>query len=107
MNSTSNFHTENDEASKQNVARLVREAISQVPPLSGITMEVEEKGIYSYQISNQFWWKVPIIPHPFPARLFPLYEVMAEVEEWLRDKNVNNIILFAGDFTEEASAVAV
>lgn len=107
MNTTQNSRDEDTETGKQDIARLVRAAITQVPPLNGTKLEVDEKGIYSYQISNQFWWKVPIIAHPFPVRLFPLYEVMAEVEERLHDENVKNIILFAGDFAEEASAVAV
>ncbi len=106
MNTTQNFRAEDNETGKQDIARLVREAITQVPPLNGTTLEVDEKGIYSYQISNQFWWKVPIIAHPFPARLFPLYEVMAEIEERLRDENVNNIILFASDFAEETSVAS-
>lgn len=106
MSNMSNFHSKHDEAGKQKVARLVREAITQVPPLTGTTLDVNEKGIWSYHIGNQFWWKVPIIPHPFPTRLFPLYEVIAEIEERLQSDN-HNIILFAGDFTEEASAVAV
>ena len=105
MSNMSNFHSKHDEAGKQDVARLVREAITQVPPLNGVTLEVDEKGIYSYQLSNQFWWKVPIIPHPFPTRLFPLYEVIAEIEERLQSDN-HNIILFAGDFAEEASTYA-
>lgn len=94
-----------DAVAKQNIANQVREAIAQVPPINGMVLEVDEQGIYTYEIGNQRWWKVPLIAHPFPQRLFPLYELMAEIEEQLQSNN-QNIILFAGDFGEETSVVS-
>jgi hypothetical protein len=92
---------------KREIARQVREAITQVPPLEGTTLEVDEKGIYSSIVGDKRWWRVPLIPRPYPRRLFPLYEVMAEIEEQLRDLNSDDILLFAGDFTQTTPAEPV
>ncbi len=89
-----------EKAAKAAVAQQVREAIALVPPLENMTLEVDEQGIYASSVGGQHWWRVPLIPSPYPHRLFPLYEVMAEIEEKLRSENHTNIILFAGDFTE-------
>lgn len=100
-----NADVEVDAVARQNIASQVRQAITQVPPVNGMVLEVNEQGIYTYQIGSQHWWKVPIIAHPFPQRLFPLYELLAEIEELLQSNNLN-IILFAGDFGEETSVAS-
>lgn len=100
-----NADIEVDAVAKQNIADQVRQAIAQVPPVNSMVLEVDEQGIYTYQIGNQRWWKVPIIACPFPQRLFPLYELMAEIEELLQSNNLN-VILFAGDFGEETSVAS-
>ena len=89
------------QAAKAEVAQQVREAIAHVPPLQGTTLEVDEQNIYASSVSNQRWWRVPLTPYPYPVRLSPLYEVMAEIEEHLRDEQHNDIILFVGDFAEQ------
>ncbi len=68
------IHTDEQTDAKREVAAQVRAAIAQVEPLAGIELAVDETGIYSSAVGNQVWWRVPIIPRPYPERLFPLYD---------------------------------
>jgi hypothetical protein len=103
------IHTDEQTDAKREIAAQVRAAIAQVKPLAGIELEVDEPGIYASTVGNQVWWRVPIVPHPYPERLFPLYEVLTEIEEQLRNgeqhKIAPNIILFAGDFADNAAQI--
>jgi hypothetical protein len=86
------------------IASYVREAIAKVPPLDNMALYVDEPRIYESAVGNQLWWRVPIVPRPSPERLFPLYEVMAEVQQRLRAESHDNIILFAADVDDTVAA---
>ncbi len=86
------------------IAQAVRQVIASVPPLEATTMEVDDTGIYSTENGGKKWWHVPIIPNPWPHRMYALYEVLAEIEGVLQDEQDLDILLFAGEPTEKISA---
>lgn len=61
--------------------------------VNGITFDVVPDKIR--KIDN--WWRVPIRPSQWPERVFPLYEVLAEIEDELRDNNHLDILLSLGE----------
>ena len=86
------------------VANFVREAIAAAPPFDDMTLDVDENGIFSTISGDKAWWRVPVIPHPWPERMYALYEALAEVEGMLQDEQGLDIILFPG---EPAEATAI
>src|SRR2546430_2591495 len=68
------------------IAAAVREAITHVPPLANITLEVLDEGIFPSSVADQTWWRVPVVASPAPERLFPVYELLAEIQQHLRDQ---------------------
>lgn len=88
---------------KQEVARLVRESISQTRLPNGLQLEVEDKGVVATQIGNKTWWRVPIYATPLPDYLFTLYEALADVEGNLQDDRGLDILLFSVDTPLPAS----
>ena len=94
----------NDRATEQHeIAESVREAILQVPPLGNVTLDVLEQGIYPSTVADQTWWRVPVIASPPQERLFPVYELIAEIQEHLQERN-RNIVLFPEDAAETVAA---
>ena len=86
------------------VAEKVREELQGVE-VSGITLQVEDDDVY--KVDN--WWRVPVRPSRWPKRMFELYEVLAEVEDNLQEREHLNILLATGlplEEDEEADAVA-
>lgn len=88
----------------EEIAQAVRHAIDSIPPLESTTLEVDDTGIYSTESGGKKWWHVPITPNPWPMRMYPLYEVLAEIEGALQDEQGLDILLFAGEPTEIISA---
>ena len=43
------------------------------------------------------WWRVPLIPQPWPERLSPIYEVLAEIEGDIQDDHGLDILLSLGE----------
>ncbi|MBC7528163.1 MAG: hypothetical protein H7308_11500 [Chthonomonadaceae bacterium] len=86
------------------VAQKVRDAINALPTFEGLTLEVEEQGIYANEVGGQTWWRVPVLPHPAPYRMSRLYEALAEIEGYLQEEQNLDILLFVSDF-EEVKAV--
>lgn len=82
---------------KSEIAGFVRDAITCVPPLEGTSLTVDEKGIYGRDTNGKTWWHVPIVPNPVPRRMYPLYEVLTEIEEVIEEKRGMDILLFVGD----------
>ena len=82
------------------VAEKVRQELQGVE-VSGITLQVEEADVR--KIDN--WWRVPVRPSRWPRRMFELYEVLAEVEDNLQEREHLNILLATGTpLDEEAEA---
>ena len=88
------------EFTKETVARKVRERLKDVS-VTGITMEVGEENIH--KVDN--WWRVPIRPSRWPKKMFEFYEVLAEVENDLQEKEHLDVLLFTGDPLEEEEEV--
>ena len=85
------------------IAESVREAIAQVPPVGNVTLDVIEQGIYPSMVADQTWWRVPVVAKPVQERLFPVYELIAEIQEHLQEQN-RNIVLFPEDAVETVAA---
>ena len=90
-------------ASQTEVAERVREALSDVPEYEEFDFKVIEQGIYASNVGDSVWWRVPIIPNPWPKRRTALYEALAEVEERLSDHGLP-ILLFLGEHPEPVVA---
>ena len=88
------------ELTKETVAQKVRERLKDVS-VTGITMEVGEENIH--KVDN--WWRVPIRPSRWPKKMFEFYEVLAEVENDLQEKEHLDVLLFTGDPLEEEEEV--
>jgi hypothetical protein len=88
------------ELTKETVAQKVRERLKNVS-VTGITMEVGDENIH--KVDN--WWRVPIRPSRWPKRMFEFYEVLAEVENDLQEKEHLDVLLFTGDPLEEEEEV--
>lgn len=87
---------------KTDVAEKVRQELRGVE-VSGITLQVEDADVY--KIDD--WWRVPVRPSRWPKRMFELYEVLAEVEDNLQEREHLNILLATGvPLEEEPDAVA-
>ena len=84
------------EVTKERVAEKVRERLKGVA-VTGITIEVGESGIQKVDD----WWRVPIRPSRWPKRMFEFYEVLAEVEDDLQEREHLNILLATGEPLEE------
>lgn len=82
---------------KQEVAQWVRESIQSVPAFEGMKLEVDEADIHATEVGGQTWWRVPVIPTPWPHRMFALYEALAEIEGHLQNERGLDILLFPGD----------
>lgn len=89
------------------VAQSVRAVIAQSPPFDNMTLDVDANGIYSTISGDQTWWRVPVIPRPWPHRMYALYEALAEIEGVLQDEQGLAIILFPGEPTEAGPAEAI
>lgn len=96
----------NDPVQSKAIAQLVRDAIHRIPPFDGMTLDVDESGIYATQMPGKVWWRVPIIAIPEPTRMFKLYEALAEIEGILQDEQGLDILLFAGDPEHASPAYA-
>ena len=72
-------------------------AIDSVPPLKGIRLEVNYKGIYTGVSGGVDWWRVPIIATPEPKNTCAVSEVLAEIEKVLQDERGLDILPFIGD----------
>lgn len=81
----------------QEVADAVRESIAATPSFDGTSLTVDENGIIATDVGGQTWWRVPVIPTPFPRYLSPLFESLAEIEGVLQDERGLDILLFAAD----------
>lgn len=85
----------------KDIAQRVRESIMSLPPFAGLQLEVDEAGIVSNNVGGKIWWRVPIVATPWPQRMSPLYEALAEIEGHLQDERGYDILLYP----EEASLI--
>lgn len=82
---------------RKEIAQLVRESIQSVPAFEGMQLDVNEKGIITTEVGGTTWWRVPVVPTPWPRRMTALYEALAEVEGHLQEERGLDILLFPGD----------
>ena len=81
---------------QQEVAQKVRERLAGVVP-GGVTLYVVDTDVRKIDS----WWYVPVRPSRWPKRMFELYEVLAEVEDNLQEREHLNILLATGLPLEE------
>ena len=89
---------------KQEVAQKVRERLANITP-GDVTLHVVDADVRKIDT----WWHVPVRPNRWPKRMFELYEVLAEVEDDMQEREHLNILLATGlplEEDEEADAVA-
>jgi hypothetical protein len=89
---------------KKQIAQLVRESIAVLPAFEGMQIEVDEAGITASNVGEKIWWRVPIVPSPWPKRMSALYEALAEIEGHLQDERGLDILLYPGDASVVKSA---
>lgn len=77
-----------NEISEHEVAQKVRQYLEDRHP-GGITLEVEEPGIRK----EEHWWQVPLRPSAWPEKMFEFYEVLADVEEALEEREQLKVLL--------------
>ena len=85
-------------ADKLEVAQRAHHAIAGVPPLEGIRLEVNYKGIYTGVSGGMDWWRVPIIAMPEPKSASAFLEILAEIECLIGEEYDDcYILLFPGE----------
>jgi hypothetical protein len=89
------------ESTRERIAQTVRRYLANVRP-GGVTLEVVDTDIR--QVDH--WWRVPIRPSVWPARMFEYYEALAEVESEIQEKEHLNILLSTGEPQTAESAKA-
>ncbi len=77
---------------KAMVAEKVRQELQGVE-VSGITLQVDDEDVY--QVEG--YWRVPIRPSRWPARMFDFYEALSVVEDDLQEAEHLNILLETGE----------
>ena len=83
--------------SNKEVAEMVQQYLAD-RRLGDIYFMVNEERIRN----GDNWWRVPVRPSRLPEKLFTFYELLAEVEEEIREKENINILLMTGEpLTEE------
>lgn len=90
---------------EKDVAGLVRRYLQQQTrpeAMSGITLDVQENGIYP----EKGYWRVPVLASAAPRWMYAYYEVLAEVETDLEEKEHLNV-LFVPLVSEEVETLAV
>lgn len=85
----------------QGMAQKVRERLVGRMP-GGVMLFVVDADVY--KIDD--WWRVPVRPSRWPKRMFELYEVLAEVEDNLQEREHLNILLATGEPLEEDEEAA-
>jgi hypothetical protein len=91
-----------NELTPASVADLVRRYLKDVRLGDGsIYLEVDAEHVYR----GEFSWRVPVHPSRWPQRMFEYYEVLAEVEQDIAEKENLNVLFSTGEpLTEEAEA---
>ena len=85
------------------VANLVRRYLKDVRLGDGsIYLEVDAEHIHRGEHS----WRVPVRPSRWPKRMFEYYEVLAEVEEEISEKENQNILFSTGEPLQEENETA-
>ncbi len=77
---------------KQEIAQVVRERLVNCRP-GGVTLEVVEDDIR--RIDG--WWRVPVRPSVWPARMYEYYEALAEIEADIQEQRHLDILLSTGE----------
>lgn len=85
------------EHQKPKIIQKVKEALDTLPPFEGMRLEVDEQGIVYSIVADKVWWRVPIVPHPWPSRMYCFYEALAVIEEHLQDEQGLDILIITGD----------
>ncbi len=79
------------------VAEKVRQELQRVE-VSAITLQVVDEDVYKVDE----WWRVPVRPSRWPARMFDFYEALSTVEDDLQEAEHLNILLETGEPLEQA-----
>ena len=85
-----------NETDKEQVAQAVRERLDNCRP-GGVTSEVVEDDIQRVD----GWWRVPVRPSVWPARMYEYYEALAEIEADIQEQRHLNILLSTGEPVSE------
>lgn len=83
---------------KSQVAEKVQSYLVNKRP-GGVFLEVVEEDIRKVDE----WWRVPVRPSAWPARMFEYYEALAEVESDIQENERLNILLATGEPKAPAS----
>lgn len=79
-------------ATAQEAANAVR-PFTQGVFSDGVTLTVADRKVYPIH----GYWQVPLVPSHWPARTLPLHEDLVLIEEKLRAKGINDIVLALGE----------
>ena len=85
-----------DNKQLEEIVRIVRDSLKESPELSEMKIEIDVEHIHSTDMRGKYWWKVPIIPNPWPRRRTLLYEALSEIEEAIMDKHDLDVSLYLG-----------
>ncbi|GAB4452315.1 MAG: hypothetical protein OHK0029_02980 [Armatimonadaceae bacterium] len=81
---------------KTEIIDSVEKSLAQVSLPDELTLTVDASGIVASEVGGKTWWRVPVIPTPYPERKSSLYDVLAEAEGILQDEQGLDILLFPG-----------
>lgn len=84
---------------KREIAQIVNKHLTQ-QLLDNIYFVADEANIQG----GDSWWRVPVRPSRLPEQLFKFYELLAEVEEEIREQENVNVLLMTGEPLEEETA---
>ncbi len=59
-------------------------------------IEIDTGRIHFTELRDQRWWKVPVIPNPWPKRMSLFYEIIGDVEERIEEEKGLDISMYLG-----------
>ena len=85
-----------DNKQLEEIVRIVRDSLKESPELNEMKIEIDVEHVHSTDMRGKYWWKVPIVPRPWPKRQSLFYEIIIELEEMILEKYNLDVSLYLG-----------
>ncbi len=80
----------------EEIARIVSELLNEAPELMDMKIEIDVDHIHATDMRGKYWWKVPIVPNPWPKRRSLFYEIIVEIEEKIMEQHNLDVSMYLG-----------